>query len=354
MNEMKIWTLEGSHATPLESIDRMESEWDLESTLVSNPNLLMDGLTLIGRQTPTEGGPLDLLGVDEYGRLCVFELKRGVVARDAVAQVIDYASDLDGMGLSELAEYISPNPGADGVDAIKDFRAWYVRKFDMELDGLKPIRMFLVGLGADDTTERMVKFLAANGVDISMLTFHGFAHAGKTLLAKQVGIEGGAASERARAARRPGQTQTLEGLRQMADGYGMLEPFDSAVGMFQDAWGDGWYGETPLQSSLRIDVDTRMAVSQRPYARVDVYEDMWINFHQRAFTLCEDAFETALKNMEYQLSPQSQEDWRNATFIQFPLNANDWERHKATLTSLAKAVYAAWEAGGADEPDSAG
>ncbi len=342
MENIKIWTLDGCKATPLESIDEMTTEVKFENILARNPNMLLNGLTLVGRQIWTDGGPLDLLGVDAGGRLCVFELKRGTVARDAVAQVIDYASDLDGMGLSELAKYISQNSGGDGVDAIKDFGAWYVQKFDMDLDGLKPIRLFLVGLGVDDTTERMVNFLAANGMDISMLTFHGFAHGEKTLLARQVDVEGGISDS------------ALEGLRQMANGYGMLGLFDSAVGMFRETWGDGWYGETPLETSLRIDIDTRMAVGQRPYARVDVGEYVWINFHQRAFALCEDAFETALKNMEYQLSPQSQEDWRSATFIQFYLNADDWERHKETLTSLAKAVYAAWEGGGADEPDSVG
>ena len=33
----------------------------LEDTLVANPNLLMPGLTLVGRQLPTESGSLDLL-----------------------------------------------------------------------------------------------------------------------------------------------------------------------------------------------------------------------------------------------------------------------------------------------------
>ena len=38
-----------------------------------------------------------MLGIDEYGRLVVFELKRGTLVREAVAQIIDYASDLANM-----------------------------------------------------------------------------------------------------------------------------------------------------------------------------------------------------------------------------------------------------------------
>ena len=335
MNEMKIWTLEGCKATPLEAIAEMGSEEEFEDILTINPNMLLNGLTLVGRQNQTESGPLDLLGVDADGRLCVFELKRGTVAREAVAQVIDYASDLDGMGLRELAKHISRKSGDGGVDAIGDFRAWYGQKFEKGLDGLKPLRLFLVGLGADEATERMVKFLAANGVDISLLTFHGFAHAGNTLLAKHVEVRDTASTP----------AQTLDSLRQMADSYGTLDLFDSAVEMFRETWSDEWRSEFANRNSLRIDLyASGMLVSERPYARVEVYEEIWITFHRRAFTLCEDAFKKALESavLEYQLSPQSQEDWRDANLIQFPLTADYWKRHKETLTGLAKTVYAAW------------
>ncbi len=60
--------------------------------------------------------PLDLLGVDEDGRLVVFELKRGTLSRDAVAQIIDYASDLDSKSDSTLAEHISDNSGVGGIE----------------------------------------------------------------------------------------------------------------------------------------------------------------------------------------------------------------------------------------------
>ena len=74
---------------------RTDTERLLEGTLVNHPDMLDPGLTLVGRQTRTDDGWLDLLGVDEDGRLVVFELKRGTLSRDAVAQVIEYASFLD-------------------------------------------------------------------------------------------------------------------------------------------------------------------------------------------------------------------------------------------------------------------
>ena len=83
MDEVKIWAVDdASTVVSLDSKSQVDTEALLEETLVRNPGLLMPGLTLVGRQTPTPGGPLDLLGVDEDGRLVVFELKRGTLSRE--------------------------------------------------------------------------------------------------------------------------------------------------------------------------------------------------------------------------------------------------------------------------------
>ena len=111
-DEIRLWAADGSGGANAPGSSRAdESELLLEDTLVNNPDMLMPGLTLVGRQTPTEGGPLDLLGVDDDGRLVVFELKRGTLSREAVAQVIDYASFLESMPDNELANYISERSG---------------------------------------------------------------------------------------------------------------------------------------------------------------------------------------------------------------------------------------------------
>lgn len=85
MLQVKLWSLDKNEKdqlipTPVATIDKTETEHQLESIIVNNPEILMPGLKFIGRQTPTEGGPLDLLGVDEDGNLIVFELKRGMLS----------------------------------------------------------------------------------------------------------------------------------------------------------------------------------------------------------------------------------------------------------------------------------
>ena len=76
--EIVIWEIDRASraGTKLDLAKRVETEEMLEAVLVANPNILMRGLTLVGRQVPVETGYVDLLGVDEDGRLVVFELKR--------------------------------------------------------------------------------------------------------------------------------------------------------------------------------------------------------------------------------------------------------------------------------------
>lgn len=198
MNELSIWALHGDETEtvePLKAVSGLDLESRLEETLVQLPDMLEPDIQLVGRQTPTDGGPSDLLGVDTDGRLVVFELKRGSLTRDAVTQCIDYASALDAMDPEkELAEHIAEQSGKLGIEKIDDFKAWYERDanengHESELSNLLPPRLVLVGLGVDDRAERMARFLQAREVDISVLTFCGFQHGGETLLARQVEVE---------------------------------------------------------------------------------------------------------------------------------------------------------------------
>ena len=190
MKDIQVWSVDEQSgdvsATPCEPVNRADTEKKLEDLLVKMPQLLGDVL-LVGRQTTTEGGPLDLLGVDAEGRLVVFELKRGTLTRDAVAQVVDYVSFLAEQDPASLARHIESRSGVGGIEKIENFEEWYQEQFSGDL--AHPPRAVLVGLGVDDATRRMVDFLAASGMDISLLTFHAFKTAnGVPLLAKQVEV----------------------------------------------------------------------------------------------------------------------------------------------------------------------
>ena len=319
--------------------------------------MLMENLTLVGRQTPTEGGPLDLLGVDEYGRLVVFELKRGTLSRDAVAQVIDYASYLDAMDLTDLANHIAERSGAGGIEEIENFEDWYdSQPFEVEsLDALLPPRLFLVGLGADATTERMVKFLADNsGMDVSLLTFHGFEYDGKTLLAKQVEVEGETVTSDSPANRTRRRLTRAERQRQLdakIREYGLQGLFDNSMGMFRENWDRS--DERPVVFGMNVRLRYRREsgrLSWQRYARVGPAGNgiIEIVFFRESVALCVDKFRSAIEveRIPFRTYPRGREHQALEDLgleIQFLLTQKDWESHKETLTALTKAVYAAWE-----------
>ena len=194
MNSIRMWAVSqgeaGRSLSVLEPVGSDETEHALEELLLVNSSLLESNLEIVGRQTPVGGGYLDLLGVDGDGRLVVFELKRGTLTRDAVAQVIDYVSYLDDLAEEDLVRLIESGSGQSGTEAIGDFRGWYTeRHAGSSADITATPRAVLVGLGVDERAKRMVEFLSDTGMEVSLLTFHAFREGGRLLLAKQVEVE---------------------------------------------------------------------------------------------------------------------------------------------------------------------
>jgi len=194
MKEIKLWKINEDASSELnveniQSVKQTQTEEQLEEVLTRCPELLMEDLKLIGRQTETPGGPLDLLGVDSDGRLVVFELKRGILTREAIAQIIDYSSYLAMIPQDELSEHISSRSGNLGIDKIDNFLAWYQEQFGKRYTEYQRPRMVLVGLGADEKTKRMASFLSESELDISLTTFHGFKNEDDVFLARQVEVQ---------------------------------------------------------------------------------------------------------------------------------------------------------------------
>ena len=182
----------------------------------------------------------------------------------------------------------------------------------------------------------MVRFLANNsGMDISLITFHGFAYSGKTLLAKQVEVEGTAEPERQLT-----WSQRLEGRIQES---GVSELFDAVKCMFKRNWSDLW--EHTNVGSLRLSLweDSRW----RAYARIAPSPGkVLIIFYTSAFTLCPSEFDQAKQAIKY-------ETWGSEAWSElvFPLDEEGWKTHKGRLHALTRAVYEAWES--RDHEDSA-
>ena len=356
MEETKIWAVEGTSATPLNTTKQLEDEGIFEDILTSNPEMLEEGLQLVGRQTPTTGGPLDLLGVDGDGKLVVFELKRGMLNREAVAQTIDYASSLDAMDRDALHQHIEERSGNLGIQKIDNFANWFdtnKAESDQSLNSLTPPRMVLVGLGVDDTTERMVNYMARIGMDISLLTFYGFINNdGKTLLARNLEVDS------ANITTRQGASSRNEGRREFDNRVQSLPPeiqnlLSEAVNMFRSRLTRDQSTYTPARRNFNLDyswydesASTRIATL---FLEIDEgMSSISVGFHPIAIVLAPDEF-SRLDDNAIDFSKENAHGRRHQGDIdyevKFPLNSlDDWESQKDTLTALTQEVCEAYDA----------
>lgn len=343
MQQVKIWQVgkagEGTRdVTSLKEVNDAEAEYLLEDLLVQRPAMLMPNLKLVGRQVETSGGPLDLLGVDEEGRLVVFELKRGTLRRQAVAQIIDYAAQLHSMGAEELGEHIAERSGDAGIPKIEDFREWYEENFPSEeADFAQPPRLALVGLGADDATRAMVSFLAESGVDITLITFYGFQRGDDFLLARQVEVESpGPPPSRTW----PTKRDRLKALRANAEELGFWEMLEDIRSVVEDNTERTMYSHpTPSKYGFYLQELTDGGnLSHRIYAGAWLDQSsrrVALEFGERAYRVANDA----VREFVEKHSAERGGDWMRLWLS----SGQDWERIRDDAATVFAAIYSGWK-----------
>jgi RecB family endonuclease NucS len=342
MKGIKLWEIKKNEknipfVNEIKTVDQTETEEQLEDVLVTCPDLISTGLRLVGRQTETEGGPLDLLGVDLDGNLVVCELKRGSLTREAIAQIIDYSSNLAELEPEDLAAHISEQSENLGGNKIDNFSSWYQENFGKSVPKFQKPKMILIGLGADDRTRRMVSFLAQGEIDISLITFHGFEEAGKTLLAKQVEIEG-------RPPVPPAVTKkgNLEKLQQKIKKMGIEEYYDQMAAFVRDQF---TAYEWPNQGGFSYylpEMTESGSESNRLYMALYVHEKhsekVEIRIHQRAVSAASSAFEPLKKKLGDKIKMRS--DGGAEIWVK---NMKQWEEIQPYFKEICSAVYTGWK-----------
>jgi len=166
--EIKTWQVIDGKLQPVNTslaiAGRKEAQ-DLEEWIASQPTIIGTGITIIGRQVPTKSGPLDLLGIDKHGNTIIIELKRDKLPREALAQAIDYASDVADWSIGKLSEICTQYAGKSLEDHL-------IESFpDISLENLninETQRIVLVGFGIEGALERMLNWLSDSyGVTIN-------------------------------------------------------------------------------------------------------------------------------------------------------------------------------------------
>jgi len=350
MKEIKVWALEKDEkenltAIPVDTLNHTKTEEQLEELLVRKPEILIPGLTLVGRQTPIEGGALDLLGVNEDGNLVVFELKRGTLSRDAIAQVVDYASFLSSLDSESLSEHISQRSGTGGIEKIEDFESWYQERFPNNPEGYSnQPSMVLVGLGVDDRTRRMVEFLSKGGLNISLITFHAFSRNKSIFLARQVEIQ---VSEPAGPHQKYTKSTNLEILKALATRTGVGGLLEVMAQFFRKKLpAYEWPSRSGYSYSL-IERTERGTPSYRVYVAIYVYEshpgEVQLFFHHRARQAANESFEKFLAEHRKRFRDNR---GNLETYIK---SESDWNSLSKSIEPLLQGIVEGWKAKSREE-----
>lgn len=159
-SEIKSWQIVDGKLVPLQSslaTDGKRERDDLEQWIKSNPQILGDDIVVIGEQVPTSSGPMDFLGIDNSGNTVIVELKRDQLPREALAQAIDYASDVAGWELDRFREICKSYTNQNLEDLLQErFESIAVEELAIN----QAQRLLLVGTAVEESLGRMIEWLS--------------------------------------------------------------------------------------------------------------------------------------------------------------------------------------------------
>jgi len=150
-----LWKVDGNKLGEIQK-SKLDSENRLEDWIYQDSSILGMDVLIIGRQVPTDyGGRIDLLGIDSQGDLVIIELKRDKAPREAVAQILDYASWVKNLAYEEIDNITAKRFGKSLSEGFSEF-------FGIALPEKVNTnhKMVIVASELDDSSERIVQYLA--------------------------------------------------------------------------------------------------------------------------------------------------------------------------------------------------
>ena len=235
-----IWKI-GVQPTPLATTS-LANEQQLEDMIVREPGILSSEWMLIGRQEITPfGGRVDLLAIAPDGSLVLIELKRNRTPREIVAQALDYAAWVEQLTADKIAQiYQRFSKGGILDDA---FQQHFGTALDAETLN-ESHQIILVAAELDDATERIIQYLNARDIAITVLFFQVFQYGSEELLSRAWLIDPGETQANvAVTTKHSGPKEPWNGEYYVSFG-GDCTWDDARIYGFISACGGSWYSQT--------------------------------------------------------------------------------------------------------------
>lgn len=172
--EIKTWQIIDGKLTHIKSslIESQKKEREhLEEWIKSNPVILGEDIALIGEQVYTKSGPLDFLGIDNTGNIVIVELKRDSLPREALAQAMDYASDIANWELEKFNDVCLDYTKQNLEDYMSEK---FPEKAAGELVLAQTQRILLVGFSVEEPLSRIIEWLSSKysvGINAIVLNY---------------------------------------------------------------------------------------------------------------------------------------------------------------------------------------
>ena len=159
MARLAVWCVDAQHGEGAlqpepRKVDRshIELEKYLEGWIAHDATLIVEGLTLVGRQLSIDDGRLDLLAIDSHDRWVVIEIKAGLLDSGTLLQALYYASSLVRLSCDEL--YCKLESGLSKLGDAEGLSTRVKQQLAAE-EGQREIAVLLVGAGVHPGLERM-------------------------------------------------------------------------------------------------------------------------------------------------------------------------------------------------------
>ncbi|MFC6015215.1 endonuclease NucS domain-containing protein [Plantactinospora solaniradicis] len=188
-----LLTVDGALAVPAEPISMEEAKfWEtkhLQQWMVEHPKAIAEGARVVAvefNKWTTSAGKsiadrLDILAIDQTGRLIVVELKRDKAAGAVTMQAINYAAMVRRMSLDDLAEIYAAHlgEGTSPESALDTLREWAPELSD---ETLSPPRIVLMAGDFGPTITNTALFLVEQGIDLRLVRYQLYRLANQQLV----------------------------------------------------------------------------------------------------------------------------------------------------------------------------
>lgn len=164
MTNVGIWHAQIGNIPERLILGTLPSEAQLESWVSESPEIIRPGLHKVGNQVKLGAKKLDLLCIEEPSTWVVVEFKNVTLARDVIAQALDYAARLSELTLSELKNLVQAEQSNFSRETLSLVQSAIE---DEEAGDSRNIRIVVAGTNISEELQRIIRFTSSYELPIS-------------------------------------------------------------------------------------------------------------------------------------------------------------------------------------------